>query len=195
LRLADKEIDSMKGGFTGKESEGQYFSKALADGILVQSRPRTLMLDLGCSLGRYVGYWRGAGRVVIGVDTPEVAAIAIEKLDIFAADLMALFLEVPWGVIHHSTVICLEVGEHIPVEFESVFLDNVCRYASMLFLSWAVPGQGGLRHVNERPNEYVIAQVEKRGLKFCKQDTDWLRERVKNDPCHWFKNTVIVYRR
>ncbi len=184
------------GAFTAQESEVQCFSKALADGIFIQSLPKTLMLDLGCGQGRYVEYWRDANRKVIGVDSPVVvSAAAVEGIGLMPGDLATPFLEIAWGVIHHSTVVCLEVGEHIPIEFESVFLDNICRYASTLFLSWAVPGQGGLRHVNERPNEYIIAQVEKRGLKFCRTDTDWLRERVKNDPCHWFKNTVMVYRR
>ena len=50
----------------------------------------------------------------------------------------------------------LEVAEHIPLENEEAYLDNCCKLCEIgCILSWALPGQGGLGHVNEQPNEYV----------------------------------------
>lgn len=41
-------------------------------------------------------------------------------------------------------VISLEVGEHIPAEFESVFIQNIKQHAKNgVILSWSVEGQGG----------------------------------------------------
>jgi hypothetical protein len=38
-----------------------------------------------------------------------------------------------------------------------VYLDNIFRHAKEgIILSWAVPGQGGLSHINNKPIEYVL---------------------------------------
>ena len=41
-------------------------------------------------------------------------------------------------------VMSLEVGEHIPADYEAIFLDNLARHAKEgVLLSWARPNQGG----------------------------------------------------
>lgn len=88
-------------------------------------------------------------------------------------------------------VISIEVGEHIPVEFEQVFIDNVCSHAKdYIILSWAVKGQGGLGHVNCKNNDYVINEVEKRGWTFDKETTNQMRNMMPNI---WIKNTLMVF--
>jgi hypothetical protein len=38
-----------------------------------------------------------------------------------------------------------------------VYLDNIFRLAKEgIILSWAVPEQGGLSHINNKPIEYVL---------------------------------------
>ena len=38
----------------------------------------------------------------------------------------------------------------------SEYLDNILRHATKrIILSWAVPGQGGISHINNKPIEYV----------------------------------------
>ncbi len=100
-----------------------------------------------------------------------------------------LDLSVPqFGLPLYDYVMSLEVGEHIPAKFESTFLDNLVRYAKIgIILSWAVPGQGGYAHVNNRPLTYVVAQMDQRGfsrneslsVQMQKVSTyDWLRRKV-----------------
>jgi 2-polyprenyl-3-methyl-5-hydroxy-6-metoxy-1,4-benzoquinol methylase len=48
-------------------------------------------------------------------------------------------------------ILSLEVGEHIPHQLEDVFIGNLVRHAKKgIILSWAVPGQEGHHHVNNR---------------------------------------------
>jgi hypothetical protein len=57
-------------------------------------------------------------------------------------------------------IISLEVAEHIPEKYEAVYLDNIFRHAKEgIILSWAVPGQGGLSHINNKPIEYVCVRA------------------------------------
>ena len=87
----------------------------------------------------------------------------------------------------------LEVAEHIPADFEEIFLDNVIRHArSGIILSWAVPGQGGYHHVNLRSNDYVIAKMD--SLCFAHDLTNSTRLR-QLATFGWFKNNVNVFHR
>lgn len=91
-------------------------------------------------------------------------------------------------------VISLEVAEHIPPQFESVFIQNLILHTkSYLLLSWAIPGQGGKGHVNEQSNEYVISLFDNLGFSHLKEVSQNLRDSITN--CPWFKNTLFLFQK
>ena len=93
----------------------------------------------------------------------------------------------------YDWVVCLEVVEHIPSEFESIVLDNVVRPATVgVVLSWAVPDQPGAMHVNPRPFEYVEEVMRRRGLTVDGIATEQLRN---GSDLAWFKRNIAVYRK
>src|SRR5512147_1480448 len=112
------------------------------------------VLDVGCGDGAYTRALRKAGIDCYGYDgNPNTPAITggLCKIADFARPLVL-------GL--YDWVLCLEVGEHIPAEYESALLDNLDRHAKKgIILSWAVPGQGGREHVNERSNAYIKEQL------------------------------------
>ena len=86
----------------------------------------------------------------------------------------------------------LEVGEHIPAEFEDVFISNITKHVKKtLIISWAVEGQGGDGHVNCKNNDYIIAQIEERGFKYNKKASTELRKAATN--ASWFSYTLMVF--
>lgn len=92
----------------------------------------------------------------------------------------------------YDCVFTLEVGEHLPSQYESIFLDNICRHTEkFIILSWAVEGQGGDGHVNCRNNNYVIDQMNIRNFVLCPQESNYLRF---NSSLPWFKNTIMVFK-
>ena len=68
-----------------------------------------------------------------------------------------LDLSVPqFGLPVYDWIVSIEVAEHIPAQFEHIYLDNIARHAREgVIISWATPGQVGLSHVNCRPFSYV----------------------------------------
>ena len=49
-----------------------------------------------------------------------------------------------YGLPLYDWVMSLEVAEHIPADFQAVYVDNINRHAKEgIVLSWARPGQGG----------------------------------------------------
>mmetsp|Transcript_43012 Transcript_43012/g.100789 ORF Transcript_43012/g.100789 Transcript_43012/m.100789 type:complete len:545 (-) Transcript_43012:1051-2685(-) len=90
-------------------------------------------------------------------------------------------------------VFSIEVGEHIPQEFEQTFLANVVDNARIgVVLSWANLHQGGVGHVNLRPREWVIEQMASRGLHHDATQSAALQESA----ALWYlKKNVNVFRR
>jgi len=88
-------------------------------------------------------------------------------------------------------IVSLEVGEHIPKEYESTFLNNLINHTgSILILSWAIPDQGGFGHVNCHTNTYIIEKVSEQGLKFY---FDYSMNLRMNSTLTWFKRTIMVF--
>jgi len=85
----------------------------------------------------------------------------------------------------------MEVLEHIPAQYETVVLDNIDRAARHgVVLSWAVVGQGGFRHVNNRSPVYVKKTMFDRGFRLYQAASDDLSKRAS---VSWLKNNIKVY--
>jgi hypothetical protein len=144
---------------------------------------------MGCRDGWYIQGLRDSGLSVLGVDgTPFLA----EKynLPIIEYDLTIPIMGADYK---NFSVLCFNVGENIPRIFVDIFLDNITQCAHELIVSWAHPGQGGFKHVNERDDDWVTEQVEKRGMKLNKSRTDSIREAVKDSDCPWFGENLLVF--
>lgn len=160
-------------------------SEKLAKNIAGIFHHGVYVIDFGCGDGYYLDQLHKEGfKYLIGVDGIK----STNHKCIMEADL-----SVPHTFPWRGYVISLEVGEHIPAEYEQVFIDNICRHCSQrMVISWALPGQRGLGHVNCRPNEYVIGEIEKRGFQFNKHATDFLRSDIENHVTY-FKSTLMVF--
>ncbi len=100
---------------------------------------------------------------------------------------------IPEAFAEKGHVIMLEVGEHVPQEFESALIDNVSRLCrGYLVLSWAVPGQAGYGHVNCKTNEDVIEMLRLKGFVYLPAFTEEARENV-DDNTPWFRNTLMIF--
>jgi len=85
----------------------------------------------------------------------------------------------------------MEVLEHIPAEFESIVLDNIDRAAGHgLVLSWAVIGQGGFHHVNNRSPAYVNRTMLDRGFRMDLNTSLVLR---KQTTLPWLRRNIMVF--
>ncbi len=167
-------------------------SPSLAELLLSVFPKEDGVIDFGCGLGYYVAFLRDHGYTVTAVEgTDGINEISLFK-DIQTCDLsQPLSLNLPM-----SSVLCLEVGEHLLPSQEAVFLDNITRFCKdKMVLSWAVPGQGGRGHHNERPNEYLISQLAKRGFELNGEQTRYLRESYVCDEAWWLSSTLMVFNR
>ena len=127
----------------------------------------------------------------------------VEKYDAFdgapyteeTTDNLVEFLDLSVPIYHlpkYDWVISMEVAEHIPKEFESIFINNLARHAKEgIILSWAAVGQSGFSHVNEQDLTYVINKFEK--INFI---IDYANSKVLQNAATlwWLKKNLYVFR-
>jgi hypothetical protein len=184
----DNSMIHERGYYTDKEDMADHrFDERLCWAIIklcgeFDIRRVKTIIDIGCGDGSYVREFRKNGFDCIGLDgNPLTSKIPYCQVMDFSINLISFF---------NDLAICLEVGEHIPQEYEQFFIDNICRVSDNIILSWAIEGQGGLGHVNCRNNDYIIAEMKKRNFDYDAIATNFLR---KNSTLPWFKNTLMAF--
>lgn len=147
------------------------------------------VLDLGCGDGRYIKGLMEIGVDVMGYDgNPYVESITGGLCKVWdLTEVRELDDKFDW-------VLCLEVGEHIPEEFQNSLIQNIhLNNKKGILISWAVEGQGGSGHVNCRNNDYIENLFASLGYTLDKESSQKFRDSATN--CYWFKNTFFVFRR
>jgi len=71
----------------------------------------------------------------------------------------------PQNIGVYDWVYSIEVAEHVPKEFEDVFIENLVRAADKgIVMSWAHIGQAGDGHVNNQNRDYVLRKFADKGF-------------------------------
>lgn len=183
-----------RGFWENETAEGHGHDEGLAHGLVdfFKENDTKTILDIGCGTGYYTNFLADKGFVTNGIDgNPNTVKLAGPRC--FVADISK-----PIKLLPADWVLCLEVGEHIPQEYEKVFLDNLDKHNTEgMVISWAVRGQGGDGHVNCKDNEEIIPTICSMGYDFEVPQTHALRQRCAVYPNigWWFRNTLMIFRR
>lgn len=145
------------------------------------------VIDIGCADGTYVRWLNENGRKAIGIDAiPGIDAID----DLYDYDLCDPRYEYA-DVFARDWAFCLEVGEHIPRDYEANFFDNVTALAkNHLVISWAAPGKRGYGHVNCRDITHVGIQLAQRNWQMDEDATLEIRTKI-----HRKYQILVMHRR
>jgi SAM-dependent methyltransferase len=132
--------------------QNRYAARKILD-ILDRFLTIDSVLDLGCG----IGVWMESalvkpGRAVLGVEFEEFAP---HELAVDSKMIVNATLDQPIDLQRRfDLALCLEVAEHIEPEGAACVVSNCVRHSDVVLFSAAIPGQGGLHHVNEQPPEY-----------------------------------------
>lgn len=111
------------------------------------------VVDVGCGLGTWLAVCldRGVDEILgIDGDYVEVAQLHIPKKDFLARDLLS-----PHPVEQkYDLAMSLEVGEHLPEKSAQILVGYLTSLSDKVLFSAAIPGQGGVHHVNEQWPSY-----------------------------------------
>jgi len=173
------------GAWNTADKQAHQFDSKLANALAAFLEHRSV-IDFGCGAGGYVHKLseRADCRGYDGnPQTPNITAGQCECLDISQ----------PVQVHPADWVLCLEVAEHLPPQFEETLLSNLDRHALQgIILSWAHPGQGGVGHVNERSPEYVHQRMVDLGYRLDEESSQLIRSLSR---LRWFRSNLMVFRK
>lgn len=180
---------SSSGFFLDEDMSNLHFDQNLCLALLnfLSLNKAKSVVDFGCGDGKYV---KNINNLIPckGYDgnpnTEKLSEGLCKVLDLSQpVDLQEKF---DW-------VLSLEVGEHIPKDFESNFINNLHNHNTKgIIVSWAIPGQGGRGHYNEQPNAYIKSIFNKLGYINDSDSEELLRTQSS---LFWFKNTIMVFKR
>ncbi|NGX30848.1 MAG: hypothetical protein K940chlam8_00199 [Chlamydiae bacterium] len=171
-----------------EENINHCYDRELSQALVefFKSKQVNSIADFGCGDGSYTRMLKASGFHCEGFDGNP---FTVEMTD---GHGQVLDLAIDQNLDKkYDFVLSLEVGEHIPAEFEETFIQNLHRHnAKGLVLSWAIPNQGGHGHFNEKSNAYIKEKFLQLGYVNNVEAEQFLRSR--STLC-WFRNTIMVF--
>lgn len=160
-------------------------AEAISDTIMELYRPRTV-IDVGCGTGTLMEALGRRGVVCTGFEYAD-AALSIcraRQLNVTKFDIESE----SFPVASADLVVSTEVAEHLPSQCAERYVDLLTSMGPRILLTAAEPGSEGTDHVNEQPNEYWIAKMERRGFRYLKDQSlevraAWRARRVTGCYC------------
>lgn len=161
----------------------EYISNCLTPGAF---------LDFGCSTGLYLREIQNRlpNIPAVGFEFSQEAVDAALCNHVYKTDLTenVVIQEVP-----NTLGLCLEVLEHIEDKYWKQVLQNMTNACDRIIFSAAVPGQGGVGHINCRPKIDWIKRFHELGWVVDLDATRHLLSYMTNGyHMGWFANNAMV---
>ncbi len=166
------------------EDVGLRSARIVLPPLLRQLRPRSVA-DVGCAVGAWLSVAKAEGCKVLGYDgyVPD-GQLLLEPDEFVRRDLSE-------GVACtvFDLAICLEVAEHLPESAAERLVAGLCGAQWVLF-SAAIPGQGGVNHINERWGSWWAELFAQHGyVGSC--DLRWLHWDARNVQDYYRQNLTL----
>lgn len=150
--------------------------------IMSLLNPRTVA-DLGCGEGWWLREFAAHGCTVWGVDGHDGQDLPFTY---HAVDLEATPY-VDLGPV--DLVLCLEVAEHLSAARADFLVRALTASSDTILFSAAIPGQGGIGHINEQPPRYWADRFNAHGY----QVTGALRWLLwEQDVENWYAQNLML---
>jgi SAM-dependent methyltransferase len=146
--------------------------------------------DVGCGTGAWLSIFQERGVTdVYGLDGPWVQR---DKLKIPEASFQVADLSQSIRMDRvFDLAVCLEVAEHLPESSAVLLIESLTHLAPLILFSAAIPGQGGVEHINEQWPSYWADLF--RHFEFV--PVDCLRRHLWDNPAveFWYAQNIMYY--
>ena len=171
--------------------EAAYAATRMAEAVLAALPGIASVVDVGCGAGTVLRAFHDCG--VAAVQGCDAAWVDAGRLAIPAEHFMVVDLSRPFTPLgrRFDLAISLEVAEHLTRQRAPLFVGELCSLADVVLFSAAIPGQGGVGHVNEQWQSYWAGLFQEHGRRCY----DVLRPQLWDDPGvpPWYKQNALLF--
>lgn len=171
---------------------GSYKSAKSVVPLLIELVQPNSVVDFGCGVGTWLVCFKENGiEDVLGLE----GAWALENgLEIHRSLFKTVDLTAPVKLEKvFDLAICLEVAEHLPQSAAATLVESLVRAAPVVVFSAAIPGQGGINHVNEQWQDYWVEEFGKQGYKAADviRPIIWLNPDIR----FYYRQNILLFTR
>jgi SAM-dependent methyltransferase len=183
-------MGAYSGSFFRRMNPGSRESAEVVVPLVIGTVGPASVVDFGCGQGAWLAAFlsHGVGRV-LGLDGDYVER---SRLLIPADSYRAVDLSRPFSLEERfDLAMSLEVAEHLPADAAAGLVDALVGASDLVLFSAAVPGQGGIGHLNEQWQSHWAARFAERGYSAidCIRPKVWGDARVK----WWYAQNCLLY--
>jgi SAM-dependent methyltransferase len=148
------------------------------------------VIDVGCGTGDWLAVFAESGiEDYLGIDGDYVDSSA---LSIPRSRFQAQDLEQPLQIDREfDLALSLEVAEHLRPEYARGHVQSLTRLAPIIAFSAAIPGQGGVGHINEQWPDYWAELFGAQGYALIDLFRGKLWSDAAVDP--WYRQNLFLY--
>lgn len=179
--------------YKNRHKESLYAAKSILT-IVQEIIPRLeSAVDFGCGVGTWLSALRKKGvKDILGIDGSWVNRKYLEiPSEFFIEYDLSKKISLPKK---YDLAISMEVGEHLPSKSADVLVTSLTHSSDFILFSAAIPGQGGINHINEQYLDYWVKLFKERdyiGL-------DVIRRKIWNDeliPFFYRQNSILYVKK
>jgi len=175
------------GGYVAGGDSSTWYPE-LWDWIINELEIKSI-IDIGCGEGHSTKYFKEKGCKVLGI---EGSKVAINNSPIKESLIRHDYTKEPFNPDkEYDLAWSCEFVEHVKEKFLNNYLETF-KASKYIFMTHALPGQGGYHHVNCQPKGYWIEKISEIGFKFDKELTQKAREKALHG---YFEQTGLVFKR
>ncbi len=192
-----QDIDKLYGKEWVRKRHGPHVKARDYIDVMVRSIVRDLacvsVLDLGCGACNFANAFSMYGCEVVAIDGSSYAK------ETARSDIEFIQWDLTVPICYHKRqfdlIFCVEVIEHIDVQYEHVVLDSIVKHAgNWIVFTAAPPGQDGIGHINCKPKEYWYRKFESLGFDYVDSDalvSEWRKKGVR----YWYVDNLLILKR
>ncbi len=166
-------------------------SELIVPTVLQQLPPIQSVLDVGGGAGAWAAAFKRAGvaKVLVQDDASAAKHALVAANEFESVDFRQKF-PTPRRV---DLAVCLEVAEHLPASRSEELVDYLSNCSDRLFFSAAVPGQGGVGHINCQAHDYWLDKFKSLGYSVF----DSIRPLIATNTSipYWYRQNLFLLSR